>query len=1611
MVTKCSRLSSCSADPQGVCLQTALTLAVACFAVTFPTTSVVAVESFWTSPSSGDWFDSQNWGGPIPNAPGDIAHLLGVPDANISVDLSSPVTLGQLDIFGQSAFSLTGPGPLFFDNPGADAAMLRIVSLPKSHVLAAPLGIADEEQLMVDVPSDVVLKLNGGIAAGNGNLVKKNGGRLDLSGASLNWDGTLTVDEGQIRIEHTKALLNSSVVTAKPNSVVTIVSQDATMEDSRDSYVIPRLQLDAATLRTNLGASRETTLLETNIELLSDSVIRVSTDDFFLLRGNISGPGGVSFQQRFDPTAPVGLIERTFLEINGATSYSGETIVGPNMRVNFRQAAALGDTNGGTLVQQGELQLSQGGGAEQIVVDRGRLHLGEAVDPYGHTVRMTAGNLTGGGDTPAELSTHVEFTDGALFGTESGGDNLLLADGVSGVGSVAIQNGVEIQGGLTARGNLYIRNRAGARQSGPLDLAGEVFIDRAGLRLNSNVGAPETMIRIAPTFETADAALTVARDNTFRSVILDPRASNRESTFIRSTVSAVNGAVLTITDEFRFLGGVVSGTIQGQSVLTKKDRTVGTLANIAGSGFERVNVEAGQLIVRGDVRGSAPDIHLLPHDTSRVLLDNTRVYPSDIYLNNAQGYSSQGALSMLGSTTLTGNIFLGEMGASLSAGGQGDSASIGSEAVIHGGDLTLRGRAPIRIRGDKHTYTGATKVMAESLILIDEGRLSSTSSVIGSGRFTGGGGRGSLVLDNTGTVGHGDRIPDSTPVHLNGMEFTLIGRTGATTAEFLGTVRAERGISDLMVENPDTANGSTSLVIENLDRQPGAMMKFGVNDPSARIIFVQAPTLDDALIGGWARFGREDFATYGPNGVVAYSDLHTYQTDITTATAADNVSLLGQQLALSADKNINALKTINSQIDLNGNILNIESGGLLGGSAQQPTFHGEGQLTAGLADGAELNISGNLWIDADITDNTSGAIGLTFSEPFGNNSAFLKLSGSNSYSGPTIVSSGTSLAILEVASETALPTGGDVFLNGGDLRVNHERNTPLELGHMELRDAALVRSNSDFSPQLQPESVIVDSGDFLLEIVGDAPITKIGPLNASFGNSLLTHSGPIFVEGGNLFVDVLGPAPLDDAHAITIHLGGRLQIGKGPTLPDRKIILDGGVLEFDRTDSLPGLIDITTVGGTMRNLAARNTPSIDSVVVGQGDLAVEGAFGDGRLDFNADLSGFQGDLLLTGGAISISRNNTGYNGLTQIAAENVTASGIAPFGSGQVTVLPEGQLIVGNPLQADLRLAGGVLSMQFARNLRAPRLTGKLSVADHSYLFIASGFDGNHVRPDILSDMLLEDGSNLTIAQAPGGFSDYQGILFNEHLRISTDLMVQGTATLTSFDTVVDLFGTIAPASQTAVLNLVGNGTFNLSASVQLSGGKSLSIFQDDSPYQFILAGKGKSLSGNGTLVNDVTLLNGAAVSPGNSAGELTVDGDANMGGGAVFEWEIANTPGIAGVDSDLWRINGELLFEATSNNPWVLEIIGLPGFDLLPSPPWLIASADSIDGFDPEAAEIDISGIVGSRPSLTPDQFRLYTQDGDLLLQFVPEPSSLMLAGLGIVLPFFRSRGLCHLK
>jgi hypothetical protein len=246
---------------------------------------------------------------------------------------------------------------------------------------------------------------------------------------------------------------------------------------------------------------------------------------------------------------------------------------------------------------------------------------------------------------------------------------------------------------------------------------------------------------------------------------------------------------------------------------------------------------------------------------------------------------------------------------------------------------------------------------------------------------------------------------------------------------------------------------------------------------------------------------------------------------------------------------------------------------------------------------------------------------------------------------------------------------------------------------------------------------------------------------------------------------------------------------------------------------------------------------------------------------------------------------------------------------------------------------------------------------------------------------------------------------------------VAGDVELVAFDGRLDIAGNVVADSPSTSLNLVGSAT-HFSASVRVPAGMTFQLQANGEPADLVLDEPSSVLSGGGTVRNSVVLSNLAAISPGDSAGRLTIDGDLMLNGGAAYEWELFKFDGAAGMllGWDLLQVNGNAVFSSNSL-PFVIELLAtsaLASLDAdmrqsgISSIRWLILTSGNLANFSPGDVVVDRgSGNFGGQFSVSGDARNLY------LVYTVPEPcAAMLLAQLCLVLSFsahFRQR--CETK
>jgi len=389
--------------------------------------------------------------------------------------------------------------------------------------------------------------------------------------------------------------------------------------------------------------------------------------------------------------------------------------------------------------------------------------------------------------------------------------------------------------------------------------------------------------------------------------------------------------------------------------------------------------------------------------------------------------------------------------------------------LLGNGTITANGLGGININTTQKSFTGTVVANlgrtgasnAGSITLNNTGSLANAAEFVINGYLSGGatqnGGSISSGDNAAQTVNPGQRLTQNR-ITLNGGSLTLNGQalTSLPTDVISDTVanfNFKSGYSLItLVANASTAG--TRLTATTLERSQGATgyVRSGTLGGTARFL---ANNSSGFLIGGEGAEGTttmsiipwltatnananganpDGFSTYGANGIRALVT-GEYATSITAgATANVNISSVS---SLAGDTTVNALRFSGSSVGNlgTGRKLTITSGGIFFNSSGAG-IGAAGNATAGTVDfgtaeGVIWTISTN---SNSIGSVITGSGGLTKS-----GTGTLQITGANTYTGATYVSSGT-LIVGNGTNNSNLGTSGDVFVAAGsllDLRNNN----------------------------------------------------------------------------------------------------------------------------------------------------------------------------------------------------------------------------------------------------------------------------------------------------------------------------------------------------------------------------------------------------------------------------------------------------------------------------------------------------------------------------------------------------------------------------------------------
>lgn len=585
--------------------------------------------------------------------------------------------------------------------------------------------------------------------------------------------------------------------------------------------------------------------------------------------------------------------------------------------------------------------------------------------------------------------------------------------------------------------------------------------------------------------------------------------------------------------------------------------------------------------------------------------------------------------------------------------------------------------------------TGLTKTGGGALVLIGSAAHTYTGDTTVNG--------GQLAVNCVSVTSN--LISSSSKLMLNGGAFSLLSAASGSSQTFNGCSLSS-GHSALHV-NKSSATSAGLLSLGTIARNPGATVNLFTSHNGTTTRRIQSTSwtsgqpitdsgvayatfLNSTSSTGVANFVGNDWATYNGTTVVA----STYTASTATTLSGNANIATGIDTVLSADTAITSLRhnlaeTRSITIDPG---FSLATGGILIGStvaANATSISGGTLRSAATVSGKDLvviaNNSGITSIGSGIADSTAGATGLTKGGP-GN----LTLSGSNAYTGPTVINGGsmTSLLSAALASTPSVQVGSGSALTvsyGGPASYTNPEITTL------LSKTTFVDATSGFG--FDTTDATGGTANYAGGYSGSTGLAKSGS-----GTLVLTgantHTGTTSVYGGTLQI------------ANTSALGGSAQgtvVSSGAA-----VALNGGISITGEALSLLG--DGVSQTGALRSISGNNSWSGDITLAGTARANAD----SGSLTLGA--VGASGTLVLSGnGTITIAGLITGTAGIT---VEDLVGDGTS---SGTMTLSGE------NTSTGATNVASGRLDLTGNRTSPSGAITVGISSSKTGTLNLSNG--------------------------------------------------------------------------------------------------------------------------------------------------------------------------------------------------------------------------------------------------------------------------------------------------
>ncbi|RFE54772.1 autotransporter outer membrane beta-barrel domain-containing protein [Salmonella enterica] len=1073
-----------------------------------------------------------------------------------------------------------------------------------------------------DVTNNATLELNTGgdfdnAISGSGQVVKSGDKTLTLSGAN-SYSGATTISGGTLIATHVNAL-GTGAIDNRASLLLDASGQftvtDLTTESGGNTEIGAGSTLQATTL-TQKSDSTLTINLNSNTV---DPVIHAASQVSLAGTLDITGVGDVLDS---DPASTDDLDTFTLIA-------SDKTIAGDFEKLTVAgMDADLADfiTVDGRIDDTGKQY-------ELTTVLTWYADRDDAVTDAHGTFNLT------NADGSFAVNTVLENVDATLDpASATGWDGTSLIK--QGAGTLILNAENTYTGGTTISDGTLVATNVDALGSGDVT-------DDATLELNTGGTFDNAISGSGQVVKSGDETLTLSGTNTYSGGTLISGgtlvASNVEAL---GTGDVTDNAVLELNT-----GGDFDNAISGSGQVEKSgDGTLTLSGSNTYTGGTTIN--DGTLIATSvDALGSG-DVT----DNATLALNTGGTFDNAISGSGKVEKSGDDALTLSGANSYTGGTLI-----------SGGTLIASNVEALGTGDVTNNATLELNTGGDfTNNISGSGQVVKSG----DE-----TLTLSGSNTYTGGTtiNDGTLVATSVDALGSGD-VTDNATLALN---------TGGTFDNTIsGSGKVEKSGDDaLTLSGANSYTGGTlisggTLVASNVE----ALGSGDVTD-NATLALNTGGTFDNTISGsGQVVKSGDDVLT------LSGSNTYTGGTTISGGTLiASNVDALG-----TGDVTNDATLELNTGGDFTNNISG--NGQVVKSGDDTLTFSGSNTYTGGtlISSGTLVANDVNALGTGDVTDNAT--LELNTGGDFTNNISgsgqvvksgddTLTLSGTNSYTGGTTISGGT----LVATNVEALGTG-DVT-----------NNATLELN-----------TGGDFTNNISGSGQVVKSGDETLTLSG---------ANSYTGGTLIS-SGTLVAND----VNALGTGDVTDNAVLELNTGGDF---------DNAISGSGQVVKSgDETLTLSGANSYT--GGTLISGGTLVATSVEAL--GSGDVtdnAVLELNTGGTFD-NA-ISG-SGQVVKSGDKTLTLSGANSYTGGTTISGGTLVASNVNALGSGDIDnyaslqLNASGQFVTANltthdnattAIGAGSALRGNTLTQE-ANSTLAVHLTdsnsGAIVTADHANL-------------------------------------------------------------------------------------------------------------------------------------------------------------------------------------------------------------------------------------------------------------------------------------------------------